>query len=90
MEPQLNIKELYSCRMFLFIEEAPQANRYKRVLFTREQYKSISLKLKELFSQEKHNCDIPDCDGIELEVADETVVLPDVEDVHNCTKKCDC
>lgn len=87
-----NPDEFYSVRMLVFMEDAPQANKYRRILLTPKQYKMVSDTLHNCFPKDpKHNCGNAECDGTVLKISEKIIPLPDVQDIHTCvTNDCKC
>lgn len=70
-----NIDELYTIRMFIYLESSPQSNKYHQIILTREKYKKLS---QFMFENIMDKCD--DCDKKAWEVEDEFISLPDKDD----------
>lgn len=71
----MELKELYTQRTLIFIEEEPQSNKYRQVILTPEEFKRVSDNLGRIASE---------ADGIEqieINLSDEIYTLPDLKDI---------
>lgn len=93
MEP-INLSDLYSVRMIVLIEDEPQSNLYRQILFTRDEFKKMAMCVDGIFPKEEdHSCGNPQCKGTMIAVSDNRVVLPaEIQEVHECQDldKCNC
>jgi hypothetical protein len=71
-----NTEGLYELRFLMFIESAPQSNKYSQILFTQEQYKKLSEAIMEMYPIKGYEGDNPIFDIIG---SDETHPLPDLK-----------
>lgn len=83
MENKLDTKELYTIRMFVFMETEPQSNKYEQILFNDKQYKEVTKVVFDQFPRvPNHKCDDPNCEGVALETSGEPITLPDKSEIH--------
>lgn len=91
MDKQLNIKDLYNLRLFLFLESEPQSNKYCQILLDKKQYDVVCDALFSQFPPDpNHKCMNPDCDGRSILTGHREISLPDVTDIHTCREECNC
>lgn len=89
----VDLNQFYKIRMIIFMEETPQSNKYKQVLFDKSQVHSFSLHLNSLFKKEpNHKCGNPKCDGTLVKISTKHIKLPDdISDIHYCSAdNCKC
>jgi hypothetical protein len=73
---KIDITQLYSLRLVVFLETEPQGCKYRQVLFTKEQYKHVLDVIRAQFP--KPTIESKDfINLVTLEVGDELVKLPD-------------
>lgn len=71
---------LYEKRMLIFIEEEPQSNEYRQVMFDKNQFKKISDAILSPIYEDKAR------DGFEIcavNLSDDTYRLPDLNTINN-------
>lgn len=75
MKNNIDLSELYEQRLLLFIEDYPQSNEYRHLIFTKEQYKQISDTISSFtkISQEE------DTETCEITASDAIYKLPDLQ-----------
>ncbi len=76
MEPVLDVSELYTIRMLLFMETNPQSNKYRQVLLTRGEYKDVGRCFGKIVPGKGKDQEVI------VRESDEIYTLPDLQDVH--------
>ena len=75
-----DVEGLYELRFLMFIESAPQSNKYSQVLFTKEQYKKLSQTIMEMYPITGYEGDNP---MFNIIGSDETHPLPDLKTFYS-------
>ncbi len=73
---KLDLTELYTTRLLIFLEDEPQSNTYRQVILTPEQFKTTSLSLGEVLHTEGDQQDVA------LQLSEETYQLPDLPEKY--------
>jgi len=68
--------QIYGIRLLVFVEDAPQTNTYRQVLFTPEEFKRTSLSIGTVTEKNGHK------EVIELQMSEETYTLPDLNEIQ--------
>lgn len=76
----MDLNELYETRMLVFMETAPQSNKYRQVWLTHEQFKEVSKNISTLVKVDENN---PNKEIREIELSDEVYPLPDLNSVND-------
>ena len=74
----LNPLELYSTRLLVFVETAPQSNKYHQVHMDSEEFKKCSISVGDIVEKKDHN----GIQTIALRMSVDSYDLPDLKEIN--------
>lgn len=76
MDQPIDIQELYSTRLLIFLEDAPQSNNYHQIILNGEEFKTVSLTIGKILSKNGV------MENVQVQMSEETYKLPDLREIE--------